>query len=133
MRTASHSAVTEAAVDAIAAPAQKEALSAATGSPVSPSPGPSCRDSATWLRCGMGHRPATMPLNVALLPSDLSSVTVADYISRAESQSRQNLPQKETQAAPELKVCAGVRMSVSVCVVFLLLLPCGDLISPQRD
>ncbi|XP_076738071.1 fragile X mental retardation syndrome-related protein 2 isoform X2 [Maylandia zebra] len=31
------------------------------------------------------------------------SVTVADYISRAESQSRQNLPQKENHAAPEPK------------------------------
>uniref|UniRef100_A0A669EBZ1 FMR1 autosomal homolog 2 n=1 Tax=Oreochromis niloticus TaxID=8128 RepID=A0A669EBZ1_ORENI len=32
------------------------------------------------------------------------SVTVADYISRAESQSRQNLPQKENHAGPEPKV-----------------------------
>ncbi|XP_030578916.1 fragile X mental retardation syndrome-related protein 2 [Archocentrus centrarchus] len=31
------------------------------------------------------------------------SVTVADYISRAESQSRQNLPQKENHAGPEPK------------------------------
>ncbi|XP_015260305.1 fragile X mental retardation syndrome-related protein 2 isoform X1 [Cyprinodon tularosa] len=31
------------------------------------------------------------------------SVTVADYISRPESQSRQNLPQKENQTGPELK------------------------------
>lgn len=31
-------------------------------------------------------------------------VTVADYISRAESQSRQNLPQKENHAVPEPKV-----------------------------
>ncbi|XP_023657823.1 fragile X mental retardation syndrome-related protein 2 isoform X1 [Paramormyrops kingsleyae] len=36
------------------------------------------------------------------LSRDRQPVTVADYISRAESQSRQNLPQ-ETQAAPELK------------------------------
>uniref|UniRef100_A0A3P8Z604 Agenet-like domain-containing protein n=1 Tax=Esox lucius TaxID=8010 RepID=A0A3P8Z604_ESOLU len=33
-----------------------------------------------------------------------ADVTVADYISRAESQSRQNLPHKETLAAPEPKV-----------------------------
>uniref|UniRef100_A0A6Q2WUW5 Agenet-like domain-containing protein n=1 Tax=Esox lucius TaxID=8010 RepID=A0A6Q2WUW5_ESOLU len=32
-----------------------------------------------------------------------ADVTVADYISRAESQSRQNLPHKETLAAPEPK------------------------------
>lgn len=32
------------------------------------------------------------------------AVTVADYISRAESQSRQNLPQKENHAGPEPKV-----------------------------
>lgn len=31
------------------------------------------------------------------------SVTVADYISRPESQSRQNLPQKENHAGPEPK------------------------------
>ncbi|XP_054914608.1 fragile X mental retardation syndrome-related protein 2 isoform X2 [Poeciliopsis prolifica] len=31
------------------------------------------------------------------------SVTVADYISRPESQSRQNLPQKENHSGPELK------------------------------
>lgn len=35
-------------------------------------------------------------------------VTVADYISRAESQSRQNLPQKENHAAPEPKVQADI-------------------------
>uniref|UniRef100_A0A673VT77 FMR1 autosomal homolog 2 n=1 Tax=Salmo trutta TaxID=8032 RepID=A0A673VT77_SALTR len=37
-------------------------------------------------------------------PNENGLVTVADYISRAESQSRQTLPQ-ETLAAPELKVC----------------------------
>lgn len=31
-------------------------------------------------------------------------VTVADYISRPESQSRQNLPQKENHSGPEPKV-----------------------------
>uniref|UniRef100_A0A669E9N3 FMR1 autosomal homolog 2 n=1 Tax=Oreochromis niloticus TaxID=8128 RepID=A0A669E9N3_ORENI len=35
-------------------------------------------------------------------------VTVADYISRAESQSRQNLPQKENHAGPEPKVQADI-------------------------
>uniref|UniRef100_A0A4W5RKN5 FMR1 autosomal homolog 2 n=1 Tax=Hucho hucho TaxID=62062 RepID=A0A4W5RKN5_9TELE len=39
-------------------------------------------------------------------PEGGSAMTVADYISRAESQSRQTLPQ-ETLAAPELKVCAN--------------------------
>uniref|UniRef100_A0A8D0CS16 FMR1 autosomal homolog 2 n=1 Tax=Sander lucioperca TaxID=283035 RepID=A0A8D0CS16_SANLU len=34
---------------------------------------------------------------------DRQPVTVADYISRAESQSRQNLPQKENHAGPEPK------------------------------
>ncbi|KAJ3585153.1 hypothetical protein NHX12_013875, partial [Muraenolepis orangiensis] len=34
---------------------------------------------------------------------DRQQVTVADYISRPESQSRQNVPQKENQAAPEPK------------------------------
>lgn len=34
-------------------------------------------------------------------------VTVADYISRPESQSRQNLPQKENHAGPEPKVQAA--------------------------
>uniref|UniRef100_A0A6Q2YV05 Agenet-like domain-containing protein n=1 Tax=Esox lucius TaxID=8010 RepID=A0A6Q2YV05_ESOLU len=38
------------------------------------------------------------------LISGFFAVTVADYISRAESQSRQNLPHKETLAAPEPKV-----------------------------
>uniref|UniRef100_A0A8C3A2Q0 FMR1 autosomal homolog 2 n=1 Tax=Cyclopterus lumpus TaxID=8103 RepID=A0A8C3A2Q0_CYCLU len=35
-------------------------------------------------------------------------VTVADYISRAESQSRQNLPQKENHGGPEPKVQTGI-------------------------
>uniref|UniRef100_A0A8C9X7H9 FMR1 autosomal homolog 2 n=1 Tax=Sander lucioperca TaxID=283035 RepID=A0A8C9X7H9_SANLU len=39
-------------------------------------------------------------------PSENGLVTVADYISRAESQSRQNLPQKENHAGPEPKVQA---------------------------
>lgn len=38
-------------------------------------------------------------------------VTVADYISRAESQSRQNLPQKENHAGPEPKVQAHSSVS----------------------
>uniref|UniRef100_A0A671XU37 FMR1 autosomal homolog 2 n=1 Tax=Sparus aurata TaxID=8175 RepID=A0A671XU37_SPAAU len=37
-------------------------------------------------------------------PSENGLVTVADYISRAESQSRQNLPQKENHAGAEPKV-----------------------------
>uniref|UniRef100_A0A667YVE2 FMR1 autosomal homolog 2 n=1 Tax=Myripristis murdjan TaxID=586833 RepID=A0A667YVE2_9TELE len=37
-------------------------------------------------------------------PNENGLVTVADYISRAESQSRQNLPQKENHAGPEPKV-----------------------------
>uniref|UniRef100_A0A3Q3KZV7 FMR1 autosomal homolog 2 n=1 Tax=Mastacembelus armatus TaxID=205130 RepID=A0A3Q3KZV7_9TELE len=37
-------------------------------------------------------------------PSENGLVTVADYISRAESQSRQNLPQKENHTGPEPKV-----------------------------
>uniref|UniRef100_A0A3P8PF75 Agenet-like domain-containing protein n=1 Tax=Astatotilapia calliptera TaxID=8154 RepID=A0A3P8PF75_ASTCA len=41
-------------------------------------------------------------------PSENGLVTVADYISRAESQSRQNLPQKENHAAPEPKVQADI-------------------------
>lgn len=45
-------------------------------------------------------------------------VTVADYISRAESQSRQNLPQKENHAAPEPKVQADI---------------CTDTIPPNPD
>uniref|UniRef100_A0A3B3ZP95 Agenet-like domain-containing protein n=1 Tax=Periophthalmus magnuspinnatus TaxID=409849 RepID=A0A3B3ZP95_9GOBI len=40
-------------------------------------------------------------------PSENGLVTVADYISRAESQSRQNLPQKENHTGPEPK-CVGV-------------------------
>ncbi|XP_072315258.1 fragile X mental retardation syndrome-related protein 2 isoform X6 [Eucyclogobius newberryi] len=36
-------------------------------------------------------------------PSENGLVTVADYISRAESQSRQNLPQKENHTGPEPK------------------------------
>uniref|UniRef100_A0A8C6UT87 Fragile X mental retardation, autosomal homolog 2 n=1 Tax=Neogobius melanostomus TaxID=47308 RepID=A0A8C6UT87_9GOBI len=37
-------------------------------------------------------------------PNENGLVTVADYISRAESQSRQNLPQKENHTGPEPKV-----------------------------
>uniref|UniRef100_A0A8C9X7M9 FMR1 autosomal homolog 2 n=1 Tax=Sander lucioperca TaxID=283035 RepID=A0A8C9X7M9_SANLU len=40
------------------------------------------------------------------LGENFQCLTVADYISRAESQSRQNLPQKENHAGPEPKVQA---------------------------
>lgn len=57
-----------------------------------------------------------------------SAVTVADYISRAESQSRQTLPQ-ETLAAPELKVCACTRThtmsAFSETVKLTLSIPCS--------
>uniref|UniRef100_A0A665VSP8 Fragile X mental retardation syndrome-related protein 1-like n=1 Tax=Echeneis naucrates TaxID=173247 RepID=A0A665VSP8_ECHNA len=46
-------------------------------------------------------------------PSENGLVTVADYISRAESQSRQNLPQKENHAGSEPKV-SNTRFDVSL-------------------
>lgn len=44
--------------------------------------------------------------------------SVADYISRAESQSRQNLPQKENHAGPEPKVQAETHTLTSALVLF---------------
>lgn len=51
------------------------------------------------------------------------SVSVADYISRPESQSRQNLPQKENHAGPEPKVqpqtqAQGCYLRASVVIPF---------------
>uniref|UniRef100_A0A8C8FL37 Agenet-like domain-containing protein n=1 Tax=Oncorhynchus tshawytscha TaxID=74940 RepID=A0A8C8FL37_ONCTS len=60
-------------------------------------------------------------------PNENGLVTVADYISRAESQSRQTLPQ-ETLAAPELKVCAHTHTKMSafsVPVKLTISLPCS--------
>lgn len=52
-------------------------------------------------RRNRGNRPEGGSASRDRAPAE--SVTVADYISRAESQSRQNLPQKDTHAAPEPK------------------------------
>ncbi|XP_058480748.1 fragile X mental retardation syndrome-related protein 2 isoform X5 [Solea solea] len=52
-------------------------------------------------RRNRGNRPEGGSASRDRQPTD--SVTVADYISRAESQSRQNLPQKENHAVPEPK------------------------------
>ncbi|KAM6949475.1 fragile X mental retardation syndrome-related protein 2 [Aplochiton taeniatus] len=52
-------------------------------------------------RRNRGNRPEGGSASRDRQPAE--SVTVADYISRAESQSRQNLPQKENHAAPEPK------------------------------
>uniref|UniRef100_A0A8C7QAQ1 Agenet-like domain-containing protein n=1 Tax=Oncorhynchus mykiss TaxID=8022 RepID=A0A8C7QAQ1_ONCMY len=60
-------------------------------------------------------------------PNENGLVTVADYISRAESQSRQTLPQ-ETLAAPELKVCAHTHTKMSAfsfTVKLTISLPCS--------
>uniref|UniRef100_A0A8K9Y7S4 Agenet-like domain-containing protein n=1 Tax=Oncorhynchus mykiss TaxID=8022 RepID=A0A8K9Y7S4_ONCMY len=60
-------------------------------------------------------------------PEGGSAITVADYISRAESQSRQTLPQ-ETLAAPELKVCAHTHTKMSAfsfTVKLTISLPCS--------
>uniref|UniRef100_A0A672FT94 Fragile X mental retardation syndrome-related protein 1-like n=1 Tax=Salarias fasciatus TaxID=181472 RepID=A0A672FT94_SALFA len=85
------SAATEAAAAATAAAAQREAQPAATGSrPRAVSRPPPGRNSQS---------PEAPRLTSCFLP-----VTVADYISRAESQSRQNLPQKENHTGPEPKV-----------------------------
>uniref|UniRef100_A0A8C7JD37 FMR1 autosomal homolog 2 n=1 Tax=Oncorhynchus kisutch TaxID=8019 RepID=A0A8C7JD37_ONCKI len=54
-------------------------------------------------------------------PNENGLVTVADYISRAESQSRQTLPQ-ETLAAPELKVCAHTHTHTRRCQLLVFLL-----------
>uniref|UniRef100_A0A8C7J9V1 FMR1 autosomal homolog 2 n=1 Tax=Oncorhynchus kisutch TaxID=8019 RepID=A0A8C7J9V1_ONCKI len=54
-------------------------------------------------------------------PEGGSAMTVADYISRAESQSRQTLPQ-ETLAAPELKVCAHTHTHTRRCQLLVFLL-----------
>uniref|UniRef100_A0A3B4XU30 FMR1 autosomal homolog 2 n=1 Tax=Seriola lalandi dorsalis TaxID=1841481 RepID=A0A3B4XU30_SERLL len=51
-------------------------------------------------------------------PSENGLVTVADYISRAESQSRQNLPQKENHAGPEPKVQTETHTVTSALVLF---------------
>ncbi|XP_068443648.1 fragile X mental retardation syndrome-related protein 2 isoform X2 [Clinocottus analis] len=52
-------------------------------------------------RRNRGNRPEGGSASRDRQPAE--SVTVADYISRAESQSRQNLPQKENHAGPEPK------------------------------
>lgn len=49
------------------------------------------------------------------------SVSVADYISRPESQSRQNLPQKENHAGPEPKVQTQAWGCLEVWILFCYL------------
>lgn len=98
---------------------KRPGLSAATGAAAAATEAPALReappavtDSPPIVVSGDGSSSDEPPPGFQLTVVHVS-VTVADYISRPESQSRQNLPQKENHVGPEPKVNGHLNLKLA--------------------